>query len=472
VHEHHADDAKTDDFPCGCRGNGGKRNRFFRGKHMNAESFALEQRYLVGRRRLVNRAVLGWGVVHGFAISAPRDKEPRGARDVGRGLGIDPDGREVHLTGPVTITAANTFLLVAGRPRPVERLAPGLYVLSIHYAERGVEDARVTDDCGCGEPEKQFVCEAAVFSLEMSKDGVCPCAQEDCRPCRCKKEGERSPCCGHGRRGCACLCEWVADGPEDCPPELCEWNGYWINPGGGIRLACVEVERGEESEKPRRCEPIRFEVTDDCGPRRIVKGNDLLYDLVRGCDLTRISWISWNDWHRRPKRVEWSEFAGKFLGGPHWDAGEPVKTEFVVRFSGPVAAASFGRGAIVITVIAIDQSTGWELVRRVPIVSLDTTPAADPKQMPDGMTDQVRVHIAGDWAHDELEPGRSWLSDREFTVEIAVRGSFIRDCREQAVDGDTDPHQEDGVPSGNGTAGGTFVSTFRVAPKPGAGAAS
>ena len=35
-----------------------------------------------------------------------------------------------------------------------------------------------------------------------------------------------------------------------------------------------------------------------CGPRRLVKRNDLLFDLIRGCDLTRISAIGWRDWHR------------------------------------------------------------------------------------------------------------------------------------------------------------------------------
>ena len=471
MHQHHADEAPTGDVDCGC----GRRNRFFRGKHMNAEAFALEQRYLVDRRRLVNRAVLGWGVVYGFPISPPRDREPRGARDVGRGLGIDRDGREVHLTGPVTITSANTFLLDNGHPRPLHRLQPGRYVLSIHYAERGVEDARLADDCGCGEPEKQFVCETAVFSLEQPKGDVCPCAQEDCRPCHCPEGEKPSPCLGHGRRGYACLCQWVAEGREDCPPELCEWNGHWIEPKGGIPLACVRVERIDEDEnekKPRRCEPIRFEVEDACGPRRIVKGNDLVYDLLRGCDLTRISWIGWSDWHGRVKRIEWNEFAAKFKGGPHWRPQTDVETDFVVRFSGPVFADSFHRDAVVITVIGIDQSTGWELVRRVPIARLDPTPAPGSTGLAAGMTNQVRVWVTGDWAHDELEPGRSWLSDREFTVEIEVRGSLIRDCREQAVDADTDPHELDGVPSGNGTAGGTFLSMFRVAPKPGAAAAS
>src|SRR5215831_18150521 len=45
-----------------------RRNRFFRRKQMRAEEFETEQRYLIGRRRLINRAVLGWGVVSGFAL--------------------------------------------------------------------------------------------------------------------------------------------------------------------------------------------------------------------------------------------------------------------------------------------------------------------------------------------------------------------------------------------------------------------
>jgi hypothetical protein len=47
-------------------------------KSMKAAEFETEQRYFISRRRLINRAVLGWGVVYGFALAARRAPSPGG----------------------------------------------------------------------------------------------------------------------------------------------------------------------------------------------------------------------------------------------------------------------------------------------------------------------------------------------------------------------------------------------------------
>ena len=41
----------------------GCRNNYFDGKRLTTDSFRIEQRYFLDRGRLINRAVLGWGVV-------------------------------------------------------------------------------------------------------------------------------------------------------------------------------------------------------------------------------------------------------------------------------------------------------------------------------------------------------------------------------------------------------------------------
>ncbi|MFO1207189.1 MAG: hypothetical protein U1E63_15945 [Burkholderiales bacterium] len=47
------------------------------------------------------------------------------------------------------------------------------------------------------------------------------------------------------------------------------------------------------------------------GPRRLVKRNDALFDLIRGRDLTRItSVIGWAAWYRLRKLIDWDEFRG------------------------------------------------------------------------------------------------------------------------------------------------------------------
>ena len=37
--------------------------------------------------------------------------------------------------------------------------------------------------------------------------------------------------------------------------------------------------------------------------------NDVLFDLVRGCDLTYISDFGWKEWHREPQEVPFDTFA-------------------------------------------------------------------------------------------------------------------------------------------------------------------
>jgi hypothetical protein len=81
------------------------------------------------------------------------------------------------------------------------------------------------------------------------------------------------------------------------------------------------------------------------------------------------------------------------------------------------------------------------------------------------MTDQMSFVVRPRWVRDEIEPGgQSWLTDREFTVEIEIRGDLILDCHGLALDGDAIGLRA--APSGNGTPGGTYLSCFHVEKKP------
>jgi hypothetical protein len=56
------------DGPC----DSGLRNQYFEGKRLTADSFRVEQNYLLERRRLLNRTIHGWGVVYGYAMKPAR----------------------------------------------------------------------------------------------------------------------------------------------------------------------------------------------------------------------------------------------------------------------------------------------------------------------------------------------------------------------------------------------------------------
>src|SRR5829696_6003532 len=82
----------------------GLRNKYFEGKRLTADSFRIEQKYAIERRRLLNRAIHGWGVVYGYGIDlqkpqdANADTPPCGLK-ITAGLALDQCGRELLETG-------------------------------------------------------------------------------------------------------------------------------------------------------------------------------------------------------------------------------------------------------------------------------------------------------------------------------------------------------------------------------------
>ena len=73
-----------------------ERPRYFAGKLLTADDFALEQRYQIEKRRLLNRMFHGPGIVHGLAVTA-REK---GLVTVAPGFALDPLGREINVCEP------------------------------------------------------------------------------------------------------------------------------------------------------------------------------------------------------------------------------------------------------------------------------------------------------------------------------------------------------------------------------------
>src|SRR6185436_13468151 len=121
-------------------------------KHMRVEEYETEQGYFLERRRRINRGVLGWGVVYGFALTGPRGpaapcpdgspappesastgqasrqdvqqaqqsagqpppSAPPGKLSVGPGFALDPAGREIVIGDAAEVGPMNAFLLVTG----------------------------------------------------------------------------------------------------------------------------------------------------------------------------------------------------------------------------------------------------------------------------------------------------------------------------------------------------------------------
>jgi hypothetical protein len=142
-----------------------QRNRYFRGKLLTVADYVAEQRYHIERRHLINRAIHGWGVISGFAVAAEG-----GALLISPGLAFDPQGRELLVCTGLALRRDTDILWLrgdAGIEPTIERPADGEapYLLSAHYAERGIDGVLIDDGRGDSICEANRLCETVVFSL-------------------------------------------------------------------------------------------------------------------------------------------------------------------------------------------------------------------------------------------------------------------------------------------------------------------
>lgn len=446
----------------------GRMNRYYAGKRMRPASFEIEQTYLVERRRLLNRAIHGWGVVYGFGLryqaapdgahdqEAGADRPRQATLRIGEGLALDRAGRELVQVGARRIAARDVYM----PKNDLEWLRAGLdatgdeqdcWLLSVHYAERLERPVRVKDDCSCDRAEWDYLCETVHYSVRLVDASRCHASHRCELRCRCTEDDA----CGSdpdptGRGSHQCMSRYVTrlnPIPEHVNmSEPCDQLSFDL--ANGIALARVDLRW--------HCGAPEFTaLLDDWGPRRLVKRNDLLFDLIRGCDLTRISDISWRDWHRRTDAVEWADFAAYF---------DTAKEKgFTVTFSNPVQRATVLPDCFVMNVITAEPS-GWGIAHRVPIVDLQLADAG-PHDPPDS-TRSATLIFKGEWLAGELDDQRhhSLFSNGSSRVEIEVRTGFILDVWGQAVDGS--PIGAQPAPTGSGSPGGRYLSIFRVKTRP------
>jgi len=468
------------------------RNNYFDGKRLTTDSFRVEQIYALERRHLLNRAIHGWGVVYGYDVTSADSQAQKGGSGqlrIGAGLALDTCGRELMETG-TTIEFKNVLFLDREGKRwdldeafkrlgvpagiswdnPPQALVNGLkewcWLLSVHYAERDVDHIRIEDRCQCGRDEWDHLCETVHYSLRPVDCDKC-CGQFDCElNCECGT----GPCCDDSseytyekgpvpptretrqRGGCQCLCKHLTHLKVGGDCGFCEieepCGNLRVDVKNGVPLACVRLVTD-------KCGLAFGEVIDACGPRRLVKRNDLLFDLIRGCDLTRIRDIGWAQWHRKSDLIPFEDFANAFAPGGD-EAPDYVTRDFWVEFSHQVRRDTVRRDCFVMTIITSEPDDVWWETLRVPIVRVQAEDT--------DLVDRATIVVDGPWLRDTLRGAASIFQGKVTRVEVEVRGDFIIDCNGQTVD--ANPHGRVPVPTGNGTPGGTFLSTFLVGPAP------
>jgi hypothetical protein len=103
---------------------GVKRVNYFAGQILDAQDFRDEQAYVIEKRRLLNRALLGRGIVAGLSVSVPAGSAAATVV-VEPGLAIDSAGREVDLRTAVSLD--------------IPSAAGSLQYIIVEYTERGTD---------------------------------------------------------------------------------------------------------------------------------------------------------------------------------------------------------------------------------------------------------------------------------------------------------------------------------------------
>jgi hypothetical protein len=138
-----------------------ERNRYFTGKYMTARDFAGEQEYFLGRQRLHNRLLHGWGILCGLAVTEHRREECRkNWVEVKAGIALDCCGREIFLTKDTAIEVPVADL--SGAPSGALQETGDVHsqpltglLLCIHYAEQEIEPVPVLYAEGHCDPQQQ-----------------------------------------------------------------------------------------------------------------------------------------------------------------------------------------------------------------------------------------------------------------------------------------------------------------------------
>jgi hypothetical protein len=213
-----------------------------------------------------------------------------------------------------------------------------------------------------------------------------------------------------------------------------------------VILAEVNVTPGAKpSEQPTV-------TVDPCSKRKLVYGNNMLFDLLR-CfhgDLPHITAINWKS---NAVTLSWNDFENGIY-----------KDGIRVWFDKKMDGATINANTFRVMVRMEDNDTGNS--------RFDMVPGDVSYQYDEGTKASVAAFmITSKWLVDVFF-GYSRVREKGGEFLVVLKGDFIMSAGDvcipaRALDGD---FIGSSLPTGNGTPGGDFESWFFVEPKPGEGA--
>lgn len=391
------------------------RPRYYPDQLLTANLLEAEQDFHREQRWLLNRSLLGSGVVHGLTLGGTTPAEDKEAcLLIGPGLALDRWGRLLEV-GKDGVTVCYEDVRPYGKPAP----KPGCYTLLMHYAE-GDWPAAYDPHCPPDGQQPSWRCAGVRFSLCPGCEPCDPCACPDVEGCLdacgyvCKRQGSTS--------GNVPLDPDLSDAMAAPPPLTDRYDGWCWDAKSGVALGCVEVCEVPEHEP---CDKesrywLRPKDVDPCSIRRHVYRNRQLFELIRECHLKR----------PRVEQPAWlPDWNGVGLPAMDW---ESFKTEcnrpsggFELVFNCPIAAEGVHEASILFMAVTSERRTDYSEARRVPlkeIVAIGETEEGGKRYL-----NGVRLKPTDDWLKAEINGMRSTLFDGAL-IELVLRGAMLRDA--------------------------------------------
>jgi len=385
-----------------------ERNHYFQGKLLTARDLADEQKYFNEKRWLINRTVLGWGIVCGLDVCPDKC----GLR-IEPGLALDCCGHEL-LVCDRRVVKIEDFVETVGDKRHgashqhhQHEDKPARWVLCLEYRECKVEP--------CGPPD---LCDPKQHGYNRIRDDyrlvvrpwkkACPDDHdEDC--CPYDDLGRKTP-----------LHKALVERSRHCPEcKDCE---------------CVILATGTLDEA---CDPPEIRIDDDRWKyTRIVYTNPALAGVIRCAyeGLPHITSITW----RPDSRIKLEQFLD-------WLRRDNLRVTFDQRMKEGTVE---NRRTCRLTFFHVQD--GWcpsALVIPVERITYDED------------TRTAAYYFDEDCIEGELRRACKALR-KPAEVELVLHGNRIHNHKGRALDAEL----IDELPSGNGVEGGDFVAYFTVEP--------
>ena len=397
-----------------------ERNHYFTGKFLTARDLTAEQDYFTSRRWLHNRLLHGWGIVCGLGVDHhPNERCKHKWLVVRSGIAVDGEGRELVLCKDTAVPlpipdagAATSNATAQAAPHPRH----GPYLLCLRYREERVERVPVLcneelSDASRHEHNRvREVAEVFVCALEEAGQGCWPSPSGD-------KEAGCQQDCGDPYMGPTGACIE--------PPDIC---------GGMVPVALVRVDLTKT--KPEERLVIETEGRHELPPPPKW--------------LTHVVHTNW----RHGESIRLSRLRDQMNGRLEISFDRKIKRAQEERDVNDVQARRRRRpeneGTGINEHTFVVQLGGVER-------TLEFVPYEEgiPPFLDEGdckAVFQIESAVLG---------RRSSSSIIGHVVYVTLRCDFILDCHDNPVDGE---FLRGLLPTGDGRAGGAFMSWFRVEP--------